>query len=588
MRRLTAGSILLAAAICGLLGLGPSQSHAAGYDVWACANGSGAPLGAGDWQMHVTGPAQSAVHTCGSQNGLVGFLAAEASAGADAGVTGRPGAGWVLAATPGTHISGLDVWWAWTHLPTRAQSAIWVGAQGNVYRGPGTLNPSLAPCGSTQAGCPSTLFIANQGNFGAASYVPQVAYQESNRKAFRNLSPATKLVSLHALCIGFCAQPANQPVARFGAYRVKATVEDATAPKGSSSGLADGMRVAAPRGLQATATDVGGGVHDLSLRIDGRIVRRTPAEGNCADVDPSNGRPYEYNVMKPCPAKLSASLGLAGTDFPDNEAHQLSIVATDAAGRDAVLGSARAARSAPQTFYDAENGFYNPDFDLTRDRRPNGRNAESSAKLTLGFVRGRRTVKKLIARYATRPRIRGRVRTAAGKPVAGARVWRAVQVNGDQWQISGKPLVTSRNGRVSARLPARSPSRKVRLLYFPHTNTNRSAGSASRSLHVQATTTIQADQGGYRNGDTMTLTGQLIRKRLIPGKFVHVQALVRGKWAPAGTTKADARGRWSFRRTFTFTRRSTVYTLRAVVPSQSGGWPWATGYSRRLRVIVTP
>ncbi len=38
---------------------------------------------------------------------------------------------------------------------------------------------------------------------------------------------------------------------------------------------------------------------------------------------------------------------------------------------------------------------------------------------------------------------------------------------------------------------------------------------------------------------------------------------------------------------FEATRRPTIYTFRAVVPSQTG-YDWATGHSRSVRVLVTP
>ena len=57
---------------------------------------------------------------------------------------------------------------------------------------------------------------------------------------------------------------------------------------------------------------------------------------------------------------------------------------------------------------------------------------------------------------------------------------------------------------------------------------------------MQATTTIQSDQGGYRNGDTLAFTGQVIKKHLIDKKSVYLQAIVRGKWRTFATTEADS------------------------------------------------
>ncbi len=343
------------------------------------------------------------------------------------------------------------------------------------------------------------------------------------------------------MCVSGCSS--GEPVAQFQAYRVKTVVEDAAPPAGKADGLRDGLRVGQGSPVDVAATDAGGGVRELTLRVDGNVVQRLPADAGCADVDPSNADPLEYNLMKPCPSTLTGRLTLSAAQLPDNEPHQVTAVATDAAGQDTVLGSARVALAAPRGFYDPTNGFYNPDLSVAGPPKPNGSHADPSAKLALGFQRGRRTVRRQTIGYSKAARIRGSVRTKrwqarrACSRVAGVAAARAAS-----GRSRGKPLITSRKGVVSARLPARTPSRDVRLLYFPSTDRSDVRSSPSRALRVQATTTIQSDQGGYRNGDTMVLTGQVIRKHLIANKSVYLQAIIRGSWRPFGTTQADSNG----------------------------------------------
>lgn len=261
----------------------------------------------------------------------------------------------------------------------------------------------------------------------------------------------------------------------------------------------------------------------------------------------------------------------------------MTAVATDAAGQNTILGSARVALGAPRGFFDPKNGFYNPDLSAAGDRKTNGSNADRGARVTLGFVSGRRTVRGRTVRYSTRPRIRGRV-TAARRPVTRARVWLASRIGNGQWQLARKPLITSRAGVVTARLPARAPSRDLRLVYFPLTDRNDDAKSPRRGLRVRSTTTIESDQGGCRNGDTGTFTGQVIKKSLIDNKSVYLQAMVRGRWRTFATTQADANGRWRMTHRFEATRRPTRYTFRAVVPAQTG-YDWASGHSRSVRCL---
>jgi hypothetical protein len=556
-------------------------AQSASYSVWACANGSGAPLGVGSWVRGADAGLADVQTTCDEPSAPVGALFARARA---ASPDDPGGGGWVVAAAKGTRITGLDVWWSWQVTPG---GAIRVYALGNAF---------LDPTGATdpfdgKGRCCSDTAFANlkAGAFGMPTTSnPGVAYAQLNHQSFklRGLDGhGIALAGLGAACVSGCTSGA--PVAQFQAYRVKTVVEDAAPPAGKADGLRDGLRVGQGSPIDMAATDSGGGVRELTLRVDGKIVQSLPAGAGCADVDPSNADPVEYNLMKPCPSSLTGRLMLATAQLPDNEPHQVTAVATDAAGQDTVLGSARVALAAPRGFYDPRNGFYNPDLNVAGPRRANGSHADPSAMLALGFQRGRRTVGRQTIGYSKAARIRGSVRTERGKPVAHARVWVASRPPGGDWQISGKPLITSRKGTVSARLPAQTPSRDLRLLYFPSTDRSDVRRSPSRALRVQATTTIQADQGGYRNGDTMVLTGQVIRKRLIANKSVYLQAIVRGEWHPFATTHADSKGRWRITHHFEATRRPTVYTFRAVVPGQTG-YSWATGHSRSVRVLVTP
>jgi hypothetical protein len=578
---------------CIIIALGPSviaaadapEAQAASYTVWACANGSGAPLSVGSWVRAVDAGLAEAQATCAEPSAGVGALraGARATSGARAG-----GGGWVVAATRGTRITGLDVWWSWQVPPTAAGGAIRVYSLGSIFLD--SIN-GMDPFDGKGRCCSDSAFVNRKvGAFGMPTTSnPAVAYAKLNHQSFPKLrgpdGRGAPLVGLSAACVSGCSS--NEVVALYQAYRVKTVVEDFAAPAGKADGLRDGLRVGPGTPIEATASDGGGGVREVSLRVDGNVVHRVSGGAGCTDVDPSNADPLEYNLMKPCPNSLTGLLTLSAAQMPDNEPHQVTAVATDAAGQDTVLSSARAALAAPGGFYDPRNGFYNPDLRVEGGGKTNGSNAGTRTKLTLGFVRGRRTAKRRTVRYSTPARIRGRVRTAGRKPIAGARVWLASRVRSGQWRIARKPLITSRNGVVSARLPARTPSRQVRLVYFPTTNSNTDARSPSADLRVQATTTIQSDQGGYRNGDTLTFTGQVIKKHLIDKKSVYLQAIVRGKWRTFATTEADSRGRWRMTHRFEATRRPTRYTFRAVVPAQTG-YDWATGHSRTVRVLVTP
>jgi hypothetical protein len=82
------------------------------------------------------------------------------------------------------------------------------------------------------------------------------------------------------------------------------------------------------------------------------------------------------------------------------------------------------------------------------------------------------------------------------------------------------------------------------------------------------------------------LSGKL--KGQIPetGKLLTLQARIPGGWRTFGTPRARSKdGRWSYRYTFTSTPTTAHYTFRSVVP-QEDAFPYVTGASRLLRVVV--
>jgi hypothetical protein len=580
-RRLRCRGLLvaLAVAVCPML-QAPPDARAASYSVWACADGAGHLLTRGDWkEVRVNGPGHFLSSTCGDppdsnpQTSLAGIAQS-----ANGNTPTDSGAGWKVEAAPATRITGLDLWWA-----------------GGIPSGPPIFSQISA---RVEVLAPTSIFRVDGNGETGASFGPGatggVAYEEGNHWSFHKLS--TPSVTLMAWCLSKCdgvpgvgGEVLSKLVAYFDAYRLRTIVEDVTPPRGQASGLEDGARITTPIAVQATAIDVGGGIREMSLRVDGRVVQRARTEGSCTDIDPSNGDPFEYTSMQPCPKQYSSAFTLSPAELAYGTRHVVTVVATDAAGQESVLGAARSALTAPAGF-SASTGFFNPDLDVLAPRTPNGANA-GPANVRLSFVVWNGARQRLIGRRTVgarvRPRIAGRLTTAAGVPIAGARVWVASAVLNDVWQISGKPLTTSLTGRVTGTLPAGSPSRDVRLIYFPYSDSSENVQSPSGQLAVRASTTIQLDRAGYRNGDTVKFSGRITTGPVIRHKSVYLQVVVRGRWRTFDTTRADARGRWKLRYRFTATRRPTVYRFRAVIPAEHA-FPWAPGRSRPVRVLVSP
>lgn len=565
--------LAMAAVACSTVVVSPPVAHGAPYSVWACANSSGTQLGTGDWKpRRIGGDLQRLDSTCNT-----GKPPAYSSmyAAADAATINEPtstGAGWHLDAVGGTSIKQLVVWW-------------YHCAMG--YLGPGTSPPGRIrvfagkdviynvdpPPGPDWSDC-----------FGSSSG-PSPAY---NEQTFSDLNAPS--VALQAECLSRCNETGfTMPAADFRAYRMKVVVDDAVAPAGAVSGLADGARISAAVPLSVQATDTGSGVSELTLRVDDRVVQKIAGDGRCADVDSSTAA-YDYEFIAPCPPERSTTLALHPAHLPDLGPHVVTVVATDASGQSSVLARARVALGAP-TGYFGSAGFFNPDLNIVAPRAFNGLNAgPGNARLSFVVRRGKRTrhLTRRVVRLGARPQIAGRLTNAAGAPIAGARVWRFVAVTKGLWQLAGRPLTTSRTGRVRGWLPSRHSSREVRLVYFPYSDSNENVQSRDARLAVRSATTLNVDRGGYQNGETVRFSGRIISRPLNVGQAVYLQAMVRGRWRTFDTTRADPNGRWRLRYRFSATRRVTAYRFRAVIPASNIPVRWATGQSRTLRVLVTP
>lgn len=534
-------------------------AHAGTYSVWSCADGSGRPLSAGDWSPATIGTQASATSTCGSNTtgGVAGNLQAAVGAGPSQ-PADSVGASWNLRAAAGTTISAFDIWW------TNSAS---VQAPGRVQ-----IVSSIPTA-------PKSLYLRDAGSFGNVT----TPFAEGNHQSFTGLSESN--VSLYVWCLSTCARDARAISAVLNAYRVRAVVSDVVAPTGEASGVTPGAAITGPLELQARASDAGGGVRDLQLVVDGAVVDTKQAGGQCQDIDPSTGDASDYSVMRPCapqlpdsaaaPATFSVTPAMLATAGP----HLIEIVAHDAAGNPATLLSAPV--RVPPALVDA-GVFRNPDVDLAGEPRPNGLNA-APAKVTLAFVAGRRVVRtdgklrvtrrltsRMTAGYNTVTRMRGRLKSILGQPIVGARVYRAISVAGGPWRISGKPLITSKTGSVSVRMPARSPSRRVQLVYFPTTDSNLSFQSPVRLLRVRAPVSLSVNRRTVPRGGSVVLTSR-VRAGIRPGAAVIgvVQLYDRGGWRTIRQLRFSSRSRGVVSTRLRL-RTPDVYRLRVRVSAQPG------------------
>jgi hypothetical protein len=348
LRRRSFVVVMSATLLSLVVAIWPPNAGAMPYSVWACADGQGRLLPDGDWFEVRDGPVHHVRSTSGDPTAARATRLLAMAFTGNGNTAADTGVGWRIQAAPGTRIAGLDVWWSG-----------------------GTPSYSTVP-GRVEVLAPYTVFRVDRPTgdigayFGVEALRPDtaaLAFGDRSHWAFPNLS--TPSVTLKAWCVSACqglsgmgGDTATKTVTDFEAYRLKTVVEDTTPPAGSA-GLEDGIRVASPIRVRVDVADIGGGVREVTLRFDGRVVDRVGAEGECSDVDVSNSDPFEYTRMHLCPSQRSVSLGLAPSGLADGARHVVSVVAADAAGQETVITTAGAALAAPSGYF-ASSGFFNP------------------------------------------------------------------------------------------------------------------------------------------------------------------------------------------------------------------------------------
>jgi hypothetical protein len=215
-----------------------------------------------------------------------------------------------------------------------------------------------------------------------------------------------------------------------------------------------------------------------------------------------------------------------------------------------------------------------------------GRPTRVRARGTNGKRRYRtKLVAKPRARFGRTIPLSGRLTMPGANPLAGAaiEVWERVKLPNAQWKRAGQ-LRTSAAGRFRFKA-LRGPSRILRFRY-PGTATIR-ARSTEVDLRVRAATSMKVTMSRVVNGEEVRFRGRLKgRQTGETGKLIYLQVYSRGRWATFATPRANKRsGQWNVPYRFTATRGTVTYRFRALIPRESM-FPYETGKSRSVRVIV--
>lgn len=340
--------------------------------------------------------------------------------------------------------------------------------------------------------------------------------------------------------------------ARIRVKRIALEVRDGAQPTIALGGGA--LRPGSKRGVQpvaAAARDVGGGVHRLLVQVNGTPVTAYTARCRTADG-------WALRV-RPCPASARRTFRLETAAAPFHQgANVLRLCSADYAT------GTTANRACATRRIDVDN---------LCPVSPSG----AGPRLEAHLVRPRTGAgrQRSVA-------IQGRLLSAGGAPVPGARVCVAarVPIPGMLERVLATPT-TGPDGRFTAELP-RGPSRRLRVAYW-WSRANVAERRLRLTMHAHPRL-LARPHHPLHNGDAARFAVKL-QGPAAARRWVRIQARSGHRWVEVRNGRTNARGTYRARYRFHATTGRRRYRFRAVVPSQRG-YPYERGHSRVRRVTV--
>ena len=354
--------------------------------------------------------------------------------------------------------------------------------------------------------------------------------------------------------------------ARVYGHYFAATEVDPKAPTlaGVEGSLLAGGTLRGHQQLAAAAGDVGGGLTDLSLLVNG-LPAAEPVRGTCSLYRVSN--PSAYGMVAasptPCPAQLEAEWTVDTGAYPFHDgANSVSVCASDYAS----IGNPNTTCSPPQA--------------VSVDNSCAEAGVAGGEELSAGFDAS--GSEEIVLGYGRATEVSGRLADRAGDPVSGATICVKAATLGAGAALAPVGVTkTDAGGHFAYEVPA-GPNREL-LLGYRH-----DSAQIGRSVRVYSRVrpSLRVHPRRLRNGHRIRLTGHL-PDPAAGGRVVVLQASAPGsqRWITFRRASTGARGHFRSGYRFTSTTRTTRYRFRALVPSQDD-YPWLEGHSKAVRVLV--
>lgn len=364
---------------------------------------------------------------------------------------------------------------------------------------------------------------------------------------------------------------ANHYAAVVYLYAADLTLEQTAGPSASGIGgeLSSAPTVGGTSDVTFSASDPGSGIYEALFSVDGQVVQSTVVNengGRCRNVGQTTDGDPAFLYLQPCPASLSADVGLDTTRIA-NGAHHLIVSVIDAAGNAAPV-------------LDRTINVYNPPAPDTPGPA-NGTNASSRATLA---VRWKSTPKKnLHSPYGRLHVITGRLATTGGAPIVGAQI-DVTRTSPATKRIAMASPRTDASGRFSLNLPRNISSATLGLAYRAHIGDAVPAATGTLKLEVGAGISLRITPRTASVGSSIFFHGRLLGGPVpAEGKQLVLEARSPGSpWIEFEVVRTNARGRFHASYRFKFPGPAT-YEFRARSEPESD-YPFAAGASKTVAI----
>jgi hypothetical protein len=377
--------------------------------------------------------------------------------------------------------------------------------------------------------------------------------------------PASYRFPTDLSCIVKCDEPGN---AYIGSHFLAATEVDPTPPTVTAveGPLVEGDVLRGQQGLRAQATDIGGGVRSLELRVDGMAIPGTAiAACSAVQVQNSSYKGLAATSPTPCPPSLSGSWQVDTSKAPfQNGPNTIQVCASDFA----TTGSPNIACSSPRTVEVNNACTESP--------------VAGGADLSAGFAGDGSD--ELTVKYGDTTEVEGGLTDQAGDPISGATIClESRPAESSTVAQTVGTATTDDQGNFS--MEVKPGANRQLMVGYRHDSFQ---VAKQLTLETRARPTLILGSHKIRGGRKLEITGDLPK----PNPGGHVLVLQGSSehghdWLTFKKVITGEKGR--FRTTYTFSkpREPTTFRVRVQAPAQTG-YEYDSGTSKAARIRVRP